>query len=423
MPSATPGAAGSSAAASRGIIEESVEALAETFRASRLFPATLGLAVTLAVALSFSALAGMLLVRNLLGEASLALIVGGLTLYAGLLLTYGALCRIVAVERTGESMDVGAAFVFALSRIHVVVGLPFFTLLVALGLGALAVKIGYETGLSGAGPSLGPLAMLAIFAVNLVLILVLLLTHTLTGPCVACTELAFSEVGARLIRVAQERLHEFLAHQAAVLVIGLPLVALATAVFVGAFAPAFCPVASGRLRAEALRAEPPPRPSSEARPALPPQPQRHGRLGTLRRWAESDLPAAGGAPLVGVGALAVLLLGVIPLAFAAAAQTSVYLGLTGDQCAAGAKAAAPAETEAGAVLLVERRPPTVHCWRCDAINRFGDERCAKCGARYVTCPHCFATNQFGRTICASCGRTLPLQEIEVVGTSSSAGGR
>lgn len=421
MPSTTPGAAGSFTAASRGIIEESVNALTETFRASRLFPATVGLAVTLAIALSFSALAGTLLLHNLLGEASLALIVGALMLYAGLLLTFGALCRIVAVERTGESIDTGAAFAFALSRIHVVVGIPLFTLLVALGLGALGMRIGYETGLSGAGPSLGPLAMVAIFVVNLVLILVLLLTHTLTGPCVACTELAFSEVGTRLIRVAQERLHQFLAHQAAVLVIGLPLVALATAVFAGAFQPAFYSVASGRLRAEALREEPPARSFSEARPAPPPQPEPRGKLATLRRWAESDLPAAGGAPLVGVGALAVLFLGVIPLAFAAAAQTSVYLGLTGDQCVAGARAAAPAEPEAGAVLPSERRPPTVHCWRCDAINRFEDERCGKCGARYVVCPRCFATNQLGRTVCASCGSTVPGEQLEVVGTSSTAG--
>ncbi len=418
MAPATLETADHSVVAFRGIIEETVETLAETFRASRIFTATLGLAVTLAVALSLSALAGVLLVGNLLAQASLVMIVGALALYAGLLLTFGALCRVAAAEREGETISSGAAFAFAFSRMDVVVGLPLFTLLVALGLGALGMRIGYQTGFSGVGSSLGPLALVALFVVNLVLILALFITHTLAGPCVACTELSFAGVGARIIRIGQEHLHHFLARQAAVLVVGLPLIVLTSAIFLGAFQPAFYSVASGRLTAEVLRekatqAALPRRraPSSEGTPS--------GGLGRLRQWTESELPAAGGASLVGVGALAVLLLGVIPLAFAAAAETSVYLGLTGDRVVE-AGAAAWAEPEAPAALRPEKHPPIVHCWRCDAISRFEDEGCAKCGARYAICPYCFATNQPGRATCASCGGNLCPEDEPAAAMASAA---
>jgi hypothetical protein len=402
MPPEMPATAKSPAVTFRGVTEELLEALAGTFLGGRLFAAFLGMAVTLVIALSLGAFAGTLLLKNLLGEAALVAIASGFVFYAGLLLTFGALCRMAAYERNDETITAGAAFGFAFSRSHVIVGLPLFALLVALGLIALGARIGYATGNSDVtGSTLGPLVLAILCVINLVLLIGVLLTHALAAPCVACAELDFSAVGARLIRIAQERIHEFLAYQTAILVVGLPMIVFMTVVFAVAFQPSFYAVARGRVHAEAARQEAVTPPATAVEPTAPAR----SPVRALRYWVGSEVPAAGGAPLVGVAAMALLLLGIVPLVFAAQAQTAAYLGLSGDRCLVGA--ATPPVRAAEAVSgLPERRPPIVHCWACDAINRFETRACAKCGVALTVCPYCFATNQAGRTTCSSCGRPL-----------------
>ncbi|MCX6635660.1 MAG: hypothetical protein NT090_11350, partial [Acidobacteria bacterium] len=88
-------------------------ALSETFRSSRLLTATLGLAIAATVALSIAAIAASLLSANLLPQGTFVALLAAFVAYAGLLLTFGAVCRIVALERRDETLTPGAAFGFA----------------------------------------------------------------------------------------------------------------------------------------------------------------------------------------------------------------------------------------------------------------------------------------------------------------------
>ena len=227
MPPTNPSAIADEIAAFRGTTEEVIEALAGTFRPSRIAVATLGLAATFVAALGFGAYAGVLVLRNSMEAAAFTGILAGVVLYAGKLLTYGALCRMAAVERQGETLAPGAAFSFAFSRAHTLLGLPLFALLVALGLGLLGVKIGFEAGDSQTlGSGLGAVVVILVFVLNFFLLCAVLVSHILTAPCVACTDRPFSAVGERLIQLFHEQLHQFLACQVPVLLAGLPVLLL-----------------------------------------------------------------------------------------------------------------------------------------------------------------------------------------------------
>jgi hypothetical protein len=402
----------------RGLAEEVFEALADCFRLERLAVGTLGIALSLVAAAVFGVTASILLLRESLGAAAVFGVIAALALYAGLLVTFGAICRITMSGRAGESPSSGTALSFALWRSHILVGIPLFTLLVALavsfGGGWLAGRV---AGLQGIGGVLGPIAFIVLFALNLALICAVLLTHCLTGPCVACIDQPFAASGRRLIQIFQERLHNFMGYQAAVLLAGLPLIVLTAALFLGAFSPALSSLRHGRLKTEVSTETSPTPPTRRVRPedvwgedreAAEEEPD--GWIEKARQWLQEDATAAQ-APLIGAAVMLALLLTVCPLVYAAGAQSAVYLGLTGDR-----PSAAPGpqpSTRTAPEPLPEKHPPIVHCWRCDAINRFQAETCSKCGAGLAVCPFCFSANQPGIEECTSCGARLqPREEAE-----------
>lgn len=406
------------APAFRGIAEEVFEALANCFRLERLAVGTLGVALSLVATAVFGVTASILLLRDSLGAAAVFGVFAGFVLYAGLLVTFGAICRITMADRAGEPASSGAAMSFALWRSHIVVGIPLFTLLGALAVGFgggwLAGEIAEQPSVGGV---LGPIAFIVLFALNLILICAVLLSHCLAGPCVACIDQPFAASLQRLMQIFQERLHNFMGYQAAVLLAGLPLLVLTVTVFMGAFVPALGSLERGQLEGEVLGEAAAPAPTGRVRPEdvwggeETEEPQdAEGWAQQLRRWLQKDA-TANQAPLIGAAAMIALLLGVCPLVFAAGAESAVYLGLTGDLPSAepGERPPERAEPE----VAREKHPPIVHCWRCDAINRFQAETCSKCGAGLAVCPFCYATNQPGREECASCGARLrPKDEVE-----------
>lgn len=405
----------------RGVVEEVFEALGDCFRAERLTVGTLGLALSFVAAAVFGVTAAILLLRNSLGPAALFAVVAGFVLYAGLLITFGAISRIAMADRVGQATSATSALSFALWRSHTLVGIPLFTLLVALAVGFAGAWLGSKiVGQQGIGIVLGPIALIAVFVLNLILICAVLVSHCLTGPCVACINQSFVAVGSRLVQVFQERLHNFVGYQAAVLSVWLSLTALTGLIFVGAFVPAFHWLAAGGTEQQVSREAPAPgrriEPEDiwgqETQGTGATEEEADGWIEKLREWLQRD-GRTNQAPLLGAAAILALLLGVCPLAFAAGAESAVYLGLTGDTPAEDSQARAP--TAGVAEAPRPKHPPITHCWRCDAINRYQAGTCSKCGAQLAVCPHCFSTNDPSRAECASCGeRLLPEEGVEEV---------
>jgi hypothetical protein len=309
-------------------------------------------------------------------------------------------------ERHGREVSLGQAFGFALQRSHVLIGMPLFVLVVAVGSGSLGAYLGAAASASQTlGAGLAPVALVLLFLLNLLLVTAVLLSHSLTAPCVACLDASSAAVASRLVQIARERLGAFYARQAAASVMAwLPLMLLTVVVFLAAFQPALTSTAAGRARAlaERLAQEAPARPPAlpSTTPALPSE---EGRDWVERlRGRAASAADIGGAPLLSAAAVLALLLGVFPLICAASMQSGIYLALTGDRFLA-----VPASPEeAREASAPARRPPIAHCWRCDAINRYESEQCAKCGATLLICPHCFATNEPERVDCSSCGRRI-----------------
>jgi len=420
-------AATGQAPAFRGVAEEVFEALGECFRAERLTAGTLGLALSFAAAAALGVTAAILLLRNSLGPAALFAVVAGFVLYAGLLVTFGALSRIAMADRVGQATSATSALSFALLRSHTLVGIPLFTLLVALAVGFVGGWLGSKiVEQQGIGIALGPIALIAVFVLNLILICAILVSHCLTGPCVACIDQPFAAVGSRLVQVFQERLLNFVGYQAAVLSVWLSLTALTGLVFIGAFLPAFHWLAADGAEEQVSREAPAPGPGiqpediwgQETQGPGATEDEADGWTEKLRQWLQKD-GRANQAPLLGAAAILALLLAVCPLVFAAGAESAVYLGLTGDTPAADSQARGPAAGVAEAPR--PKHPPITHCWRCDAINRYQARSCSKCGAQLAVCPHCFSTNDPGRTECASCGkRWLPEEEADEVEEAAEA---
>ncbi len=400
-----------------GMAEESFEALGDSFRGDRLLAAGVGVGAAFVLAGAAGTGASACLLRNSLVSAAMLGLVAGFFVYAGLLVTYGALARMAMAERHGLEVTLGKAFGFALRRSHVLIGMPLFVLVVAVGAAALGAYIGAAVSASQtAGAGLAPIAMVVLFVLNLLLVTGVLLSHCLTGPCVACLDASLATVASRLARIAYERLGAFYARQAAAGVIaGLPLALLTGLIFLSAFQPALTSTAAGRARALAERkaeegpARAPALPSVTPRPSA--QEEERDWVERLRGWA-SWAADIGGAPLMSAAAVLTLLLGMFPLIYAASVQSGIYLALTGDRFVA-----LPESAEEPAAAAPVRRPPIVHCWRCDAINRYESEQCAKCGAALLVCPHCFATNEPERVDCSSCGRPIA-QERGSEGTAA-----
>jgi hypothetical protein len=284
--------------------------------------------------------------------------------------------------------------------------MPLFVLVVAIGAGSLGGYVGAVLAAHRAfGSALAPLALVLLFVLNLVLVTAVLISHCLSAPCVACLDASFAALGSRLVEVARERLGSFYAHQAAAVLGGLPLAILTTGVFLMAFQPAFTATAAGRATALVRRqVEPAPAPASALPGAAQPAPAEETRdwVTVLRGWV-GWASNVGGPPLMSAAAVLALLLGMFPLIYGSSVQSAIYLDLTGDHFLA---APEPIEAESVAEAPPSKRPPIVHCWRCDAINRYGVARCAKCAAALATCPYCFATNEPERGECSSCGRRL-----------------
>jgi ribosomal protein L40E len=390
----------------RGMAEESFEALGDCFRGDRLLAAGLGIGVAFVLAGVAGTAAAIYLLRNALAVAAMLGILAGFLVYAGLLLTYGALARMATAERQGAEISLGEAYAFVARRSHILIGIPLFILVVTLGVASLGAYIGASASASqGLGTGLAPLALVLLFLLNLILVMAVLVSHCLTAPCVARLDPSFATVGSRLIQVGRERLGAFFAYQAAGAVVGLPMLALVAGLFLAAFQPSFQATALGRGRALLVR-------QAEEYPAATPVPpggvqpstageEKRDWVERARGWAEWAANVAG-APLMSAAAVLLLLLGMFPLTYGASVQSAIYVGLTGDPFLAAPEGAQATAAEAP----TPRRPPIVHCWRCDAINRYEADQCAKCGAALAICRHCFATNEPGRETCSSCGQSL-----------------
>ena len=402
----------------RGMAEEAFEALGDCFRGDRLLAAGVGIGGALVLAGAVGTAATTSLLRNALAPAAMLGILAGFLVHAGLLVTYGALARMAMAARHGARITPGQAFAFAGLRSHILIGVPLFTLVVALGAGSLAGYVGAAMSASQSlGSALAPLALILLFALNVALVGAVLLSHCLTAPCVACLDPSFATVASRLVQIAQERRGSFLGYQAASVVVGLPLMALTTGLFLAAFQPALQVTAAGRAKATLMQQ------AAEPAPSRPPT-GRGAEEGSrdwvevLRGWA-GRASEIGGAPLASAAAVLALLLGVFPLIYAASVESAIYIGLTGDRFLAMPEAA-PGEAAAG--TAPGKRPPIAHCWRCDAINRLEAPKCSKCGATLVVCPHCFGTNEPERVSCSSCGRTL-VPELDPEVTVVADGGK
>ncbi|MBM3476543.1 MAG: zinc ribbon domain-containing protein [Armatimonadetes bacterium] len=388
----------------RRMVDESIEALRTCFRADRLLTAGLGIGVAFVLAGVAGTAAAAYLLRNALAPAAMLGILAGFLVYAGLLVTYGALARMAVAQRHGMVVSLAQAFAFAGQRSHILIGMPLFVLVVAIGVGSLGGYVGAALAANRTlGSGLAPVALVLLFVLNLVLVTAVLISHCLTAPCVACLDPSFAALGSRLVEVGRERLGSFYAHQAVAVLGGLPLVLLTTGVFLMAFQPAFTATAAGRATALVQRqveATPAP-PTALPGPGQPtPAEQTRDWVTVLRGWA-GWASNVGGPPLMSAAVVLALLLGMFPLTYGASVQSAIYLGLTGDHFLA-----APEPTGAEGEAPPGKRPPIVHCWRCDAINRYEAARCSKCGATLVTCPYCFATNQPEQAECSSCGRRL-----------------
>jgi len=388
----------------RGIAEEAFEALADCFKGRRLMAAALGLATSLVITGALGIGVTTLMLRGSLAGASVLAILGAAALYIGLLLTYAALCRMAFVERHGNTVTAGSAFSFAIRRCHIVVGAPMFTAVVGLAVVSLGSWVGGAISANETiGAVLAPIALVLMFLLNLALVCAILLTHALTAPCVACLNASLTTAASRLRLIVRERFPSFLAYQAAVLVAGVPLLVLTAGMLAAAFWPAFSAVSAGRAVAQASEAVPR-GPASIAEPGAWGGTE-FGRPSTEEEADETGWLGGGAlsqGPLIGVAAVVALMLLAPPMIFAASAQSAVYIGLTGGRFAEAPLAAAAAAGEP----LPEKRPPIVHCWRCDAINRYSAEQCSKCGAALAVCPYCFTTNQVVAEKCSSCDREL-----------------
>ena len=379
----------------RGMAEASFAALRDSFRGERLLAAGVGIGVAFVLAGAAGTVASGYLLRGAFMPAAMLGLLAGLFIYAGLLTTYGALSRMALAAQHDHPVSLAQAYGYALPRLHILIGLPLFVLVVAVGAGSLG---GYLSALAAADRTVGavaaPVALIALFALNLLLVIGALLSHALTAPCVACLDASPAGVASRLVQIARERLGAFLAYQAAGLVVGLPLMLFTAIVFVAAFQPAVTATTSGRAAASVARQFPSSPLPDGASPTEEEPEDWVGRLQERAAWAAG----IGGAPLVSAAAVLALLLLTFPLIHAASFQSAAYLSLTGDRFLAAPEGGEEADTP--------RRPPIVHCWRCDAINRYESDRCGKCGAALAICPHCFATNQPGQEECSACGRPV-----------------
>ena len=305
--------------------EDILAAFAGCFQPPRLLAAGLGLGVTVVLAGGAGIVAASHLLRNALMSATLLGFLGAGFLYAGVLVTYGALARMSAAEQAGCAVHPGEAFAFALRRVHILVGLPFVALTVAGGIGALGVALGsVVSGLPSAGSALAPLALVILFVLNLVLAVGLLLAHCLTAPCVACVDVSFAATAGRLTEIAQGRLGAFLTYQAAAFVAALPLIVFTAGLFLAAFQPAFLTTLGGSTALE-------PGVEEQAAPMSLP-------LAGSDDWADSLTAAVAwgsrvGAPLASTAVVLQLLLAIVPLVYWASVQCAVYRGLTGDSVA------------------------------------------------------------------------------------------
>ncbi|HJN16063.1 MAG TPA: hypothetical protein QGH10_11250, partial [Armatimonadota bacterium] len=372
-----------------GVLSDSFAALRTCFDGRRMGAAALGLGVSFVLAAGLGLVAGMLLLNGSLAGATLVAIGAVVVLYAGALVTYGGLAHMAISEGQGTELSPVAALGYSLRRCHIVVGLPMFALVVSVAVasisGWLALQIAAHETL---GAALAPVVLVVVFLINLVLTLVVAVSHSLTGPCVACLDPSLAGASVRLTQVARQRLSSFIAAQAAVMAAAVPLLLLTIGLLAAAFLPAFRSVSAGRARAVA--AQPGQR---DPMPVPMDAPEAFGAADGSpggEDWV-SDLVAGGTmglAPMIGVSAVVLLLVAAPLLTFASSAQSSVYLALTGDKVPEAVEARASRRAEAAP----EKRPPIVHCWRCDAINRFTAERCSKCGARMAVGPSCFATN-------------------------------
>ena len=394
----------------RDIVAESFAALRMCFGGKSMATAALGLGSALVVAGGLGLLAGALLLGEALPAATMAALAAAGVAYVGLLVTYAALARLAVVQRSEGSVTPGGALMYAVRRAHIVVGAPMFTLVVAIAITSiLAWASGWASAHVTLGAILAPVALVVSFAVNLVLVCIIAITHGLTGPCVAALDPSLAGASTRLTQIAQQRLPSFLATQVAVLVVGLPLLLVTLGLSGAAFAPAFQSVNAGLNRAATEQAAlkgpmPVPLDASDA----------FGIAGSPSAAAGGvDGPLGGSAlglaPLVGVAVVVLLLVAAPLLSYAAAAQSSVYLALTGDEVTM----AQGRETESPPRGAHPKHPPIVHCWRCDAINRFDADRCSKCNARMRICPSCFATNEVEREECLGCGKHIAPDEAAV----------
>ncbi|MBM3500259.1 MAG: hypothetical protein FJX74_16500, partial [Armatimonadetes bacterium] len=263
-----------------GLADGPFDALDDCFRGERLLAAGTGIAVAFVLSGAVGTAASTYLLRNSLVHAALLGLVAGFLIYAGLLITYGALTRMAAAERNGLEVSPAAAFGFSLRRSHVLIAVPLFVLVVAVGAGSFFAYLGAAAARSqGFGAGLAPVALVLLFALNLLLVVAALVAHCLTAPCVACLDASSATVVARLIQVGRERLGAFLAHQAAALVVGLPLLLLTTGLFLAAFQPAFTSLAAGRAEALAQR-------RAQEAPARPPALPDGSAAEASRDWVE-----------------------------------------------------------------------------------------------------------------------------------------
>ncbi|MGQ9731770.1 MAG: hypothetical protein ACUVX8_10915 [Candidatus Zipacnadales bacterium] len=394
----------------RGMADKALEALTECFCWQHISAGMIGVGVAFVLGGAAGTMAAICLVREKFAVATMMGILAGFLVYIGFLVTYGALARLSVVGRNGGRITIGEALGFALARVHILVGVPLFVLVVALGVGSLGAFLGRQGSASeNFGAEVAPLALVALFVINLLLLCAVFLTHSLTGPCVAYLDPSFIIVLSRLYQVGRNKLGAFFAHQVAVLLAGIPLMALTLIIFGCAFQPAFQATATGRVtaRREERLLEKPILPGISRSQET--EERAEGWVQRTQSWPLGALDA-GNVPLLSAGAVLVLLLTVLPLIFVAAAQSSVYGALTGDSYVA---VRSELQQPHGAAVVAERHPPIVHCWRCDAINRFEASVCIKCQALLVTCLHCYATNEPDREFCSSCGQRVRETRSEV----------
>lgn len=385
----------------QGLANEFFEALGECFQRDRILAAGIGIGIAFVLAGSAGTGAAAYLLQGPVSAAIVLTIVAALLAYAGLLLAYGALCRIAVAARHGQAVSVWNAFGFAVRRSHLLVGLPLCVLIVVIGVGSLGSHLGAALSASrSVGAVVAPLVILLLFVINLFLVTGLMVSHCLTAPCVACLDPSFATIASRLIGVARAQLASFYAHQVAALVVGIPLLLFSVTIFAAAFQPAVSAAIAGR--AQAMVAQRADQLISGVEPGQRSTPRDETGM-QLAAWQErlGSFVLRAGAGVMSIAAVLALVLGILPLIYAAAAESTIYLALTGDRMAAPTKA----EAELEAVAPV-RHPPIAHCWRCDAINRYEAQSCSKCGAALAVCPYCFATNEPEREECSSCGQRL-----------------